>query len=70
MAYECGYFGGYSDEECLGNALGCGGGNYGGAQYAAAPYGGVVPCNTTVPTPNPIPSNVVDYCRIITSCGD
>lgn len=71
MAYECGYFGGYSDVECLGdNVLGCGGGNYGGAQYGASPYGGVIPCNTVFSIVNPVQSNVVDYCRIVTSCGD
>lgn len=47
----------------------CGGG-YGGGPYAAMEYGGAVPCNGTSQVGLDIESNVVEYCRIITSCGD
>lgn len=48
----------------------CDGGGYAGSQYAASPYGGTVPCVNTLITPNPAQSNVEEFCRIITSCGD
>lgn len=47
----------------------CGGG-YAGGPYASMEYGGAVPCNETVQTGLEPNSNVVEYCRIITSCGD
>lgn len=47
----------------------CGGG-YAGGPYAAMEYGGAVPCNGTEQVIPVVQTNVVDYCRIITSCGD
>jgi hypothetical protein len=60
MAYKCGYIDGYNDN-CVGSNDFCGGG-YAGVQYAAGPYGGILPCIGFVPSNQEILSNVEDLC--------
>lgn len=70
MAYRCGYVDGYDDTCVNPEGTNCSGGGYAGVQYAAGPYGGMLPCVGFTPTSSTdTQSNVEEFCVLEYMCG-